>query len=238
MGGMAALAAVHDRPRGGGHAAGPGRLVARPAQRPRPAPAARRPHRARERRDPPGRDRARDRSARRRRRGGRPARGAARVARRRARHPGPRRRPRPPPPPPAPAPHPSALGSDTRVSPASRYQVILRTMADLARREPTFALHVHVGVPDPERAIRLLNQLRAHVPLLLALSANSPFWQGRSTGLASTRTSVFGAFPRTGLPRRFHSYEDWVSTVDSLLRCGAFPEPTFLWWDVRPQPAL
>jgi glutamate---cysteine ligase / carboxylate-amine ligase len=134
--------------------------------------------------------------------------------------------------------HPFALWSDTRVSPASRYQVILRTMADLARREPTFALHVHVGVPDPERAIRLLNALRAHVPLLLGLSANSPFWQGRSTGLASTRTSVFGAFPRTGLPRRFGSYEDWVATVDELLRCGAFPEPTFLWWDVRPQPAL
>jgi carboxylate-amine ligase len=132
--------------------------------------------------------------------------------------------------------HPFALWSDTRVSPASRYQVILRTMADLARREPTFALHVHVGVPDPERAIRLLNQLRAHAPLLLGLSANSPFWQGRSTGLASTRTSVFGAFPRTGLPRRFHSYEDWVATVDGLLRCGAFPEPTFLWWDIRPQP--
>jgi carboxylate-amine ligase len=134
--------------------------------------------------------------------------------------------------------HPSAVWSETRVSPASRYQVILRTMADLARREPTFALHVHVGVPDPERAIRLLNALRAHVPLLLALSANSPFWQGRATGLASTRTPVFGAFPRTGLPRRFASYEDWVAMVDELLRCGAFPEPTFLWWDIRPQPAL
>jgi carboxylate-amine ligase len=111
-------------------------------------------------------------------------------------------------------------------------------MADLARREPTFALHVHIGVPDGERAIRLLNRLRAHLPLLLGLSANSPFWQGRATGLASTRTPVFGAFPRTGIPRRFHGYDDWVQTVDSLLRCGAFPEPTFLWWDVRPQPAL
>jgi glutamate---cysteine ligase / carboxylate-amine ligase len=134
--------------------------------------------------------------------------------------------------------HPSALWTETRVSPASRYQVILRTMADLARREPTFALHVHIGVEDPERAIELLNRLRAHLPLLLALSANSPYWQGRATGLASTRTSVFGAFPRTGLPRRFASYDDWVQTVDLLLRCGAFPEPTFLWWDVRPQPAL
>jgi glutamate---cysteine ligase / carboxylate-amine ligase len=134
--------------------------------------------------------------------------------------------------------HPFALWTDTRVSPASRYQVILRTMGDLARREPTFALHVHIGVEDPERAMRLLNRLRAHLPLLLALSANSPFWQGRATGLASTRTPVFGAFPRTGIPRRFNGYEDWVQTVDALLRCGAFPEPTFLWWDVRPQPAL
>ncbi|HEX2102605.1 MAG TPA: YbdK family carboxylate-amine ligase [Solirubrobacteraceae bacterium] len=134
--------------------------------------------------------------------------------------------------------HPFALWTETQVSPASRYQVILRTMADLARREPTFALHVHVGVPDPERAMRLLNRLRAHLPLLLALSANSPFWQGRATGLASTRTPVFGMFPRTGIPRRFASYGDWVDTVDALLRCGAFPEPTFLWWDIRPQPAL
>jgi len=134
--------------------------------------------------------------------------------------------------------HPFAQWTETRVSPASRYQVILRTMAHLARREPTFALHVHVGVPDPERAIRLLNALRAHLPLLLALSANSPFWQGRATGLASTRTPVFGMFPRTGIPRRFADYGDWVETVDALLRCGAFPEPTFLWWDIRPQPKL
>src|SRR6476619_3201405 len=134
--------------------------------------------------------------------------------------------------------HPTALWTETRVSPASRYQVIHGTMADLASREPTFALHVHVGVPDEDRGIELYNRLRAHLPMLLALSANSPFWQGRATGLASTRTSVFGAFPRTGVPRRFTSYEDWVQTVDTLLRSGAFPEPTFLWWDVRPQPAL
>ncbi|MEA2289379.1 MAG: glutamate---cysteine ligase / carboxylate-amine ligase [Solirubrobacteraceae bacterium] len=134
--------------------------------------------------------------------------------------------------------HPFALWNETQVSPSGRYQVILRTMAALARREPTFALHVHVGVPEPDAAIRLMNRLRAHLPLLLGLSANSPFWQGRATGLASTRTPVFGAFPRTGIPRRYVSYEEWVQTVDGLLRCGAFPEPTFLWWDIRPQPVL
>jgi carboxylate-amine ligase len=132
--------------------------------------------------------------------------------------------------------HPFAVGGDTEISPHGRYQLIAETMRGLARREPTFALHVHVGVADPDAAIRLLNALRAHLPLLLALSANSPFWQGRDTGLASARTTLFGAFPRTGIPRAFASYEDWAQTVELLLRCGAFPEPTFLWWDVRPQP--
>ncbi|MGB8881941.1 MAG: YbdK family carboxylate-amine ligase [Solirubrobacteraceae bacterium] len=134
--------------------------------------------------------------------------------------------------------HPGPVGDLTRVSPSSRYQVIQRTMRGLARRSPTFALHVHVGVPDPASAIRLLNQLRAHLPLLLALSASSPFLGGRSTGLASNRTIVFQGFPRTGIPRRFDGYADWVRTVDVLLRSGAIPEPTFLWWDVRPQPRL
>jgi carboxylate-amine ligase len=132
--------------------------------------------------------------------------------------------------------HPTTLWTDTRVSPSSRYQLIHSTMRALARREPTFALHVHVGVPEPEAAIELMNRLRAHLPTLLALSANSPYWQGRDTGFASSRTLVFQAFPRTGLPRRFSSYSDWSSAVDRLLRAGAVPEPTFLWWDIRPQP--
>jgi carboxylate-amine ligase len=134
--------------------------------------------------------------------------------------------------------HPGPVTEPTRVSPSSRYQVIHRTMRGLARREPTFALHVHVGVPDAESAIRLVNQLRAYLPMLLALSASSPFLRGQSTGLASNRTILFQGFPRTGVPRRFDSYTDWVDTVDVLLRSGAIPEPTFLWWDVRPQPRL
>jgi len=97
---------------------------------------------------------------------------------------------------------------------------------------------VHVGVSDSTSAIRLMNQLRAHLPMLLALSASSPFLNGRETGLASNRTIVFQGFPRTGIPRRFDSYGDWVATLDVLLRSGAIPEPTFLWWDVRPQPRL
>lgn len=134
--------------------------------------------------------------------------------------------------------HPSAVWTDTRVSRSARYQVVYESMRELARREPTFALHVHVGVTNAERAITLQNRLRAHLPLLLALSANSPFWQARNTGLSSTRTSIFQAFPRVGIPRVFHSYGHYVDVVDQLLRVHAFPTSTFLWWDVRPQPSL
>jgi glutamate---cysteine ligase / carboxylate-amine ligase len=134
--------------------------------------------------------------------------------------------------------HPLALWSETEVTSHNRYRLIRRTMRDLTAREPTFALHVHVGVPDPERAIDLYNRLRVHLPLLLALSGNSPFWRGRDAGFASTRTILFQAFPRTGMPRRFGSYTEWVETVDLQLRAGALPESTFLWWDVRPQPRL
>jgi len=132
--------------------------------------------------------------------------------------------------------HPFAVWHDTVVSSGERYQAVYGSMRELARREPTFALHVHVGVPDPEDAIGLLNRMRAHIPLLLALSANSPFWQGRDSGLASARTPLFQAFPREGIPRVFNDYSDYVEAVDLLVRCGSIPEPTFLWWDVRPQP--
>jgi len=134
--------------------------------------------------------------------------------------------------------HPFALWTETRVSGGARYQLVYESMRELARREPTFALHVHVGTPDPEAAVELLNRLRAHVPLLLALSANSPFWQGRDSGFCSIRTPIFQAFPRVGIPRAFRSYGDYVEVVDQLMRCDAIPEPTFLWWDVRLQPSL
>jgi carboxylate-amine ligase len=132
--------------------------------------------------------------------------------------------------------HAFTVWQETVVSSQPRYQKVYGSMRELARREPTFALHVHVGVPDPEDAIRLVNRMRTHLPLLLALSVNSPFWQGRDTGLSSARTPLFQAFPRVGVPREFRDYEDWVRTVSLLVRCEAFPEPTFLWWDVRPQP--
>ena len=132
--------------------------------------------------------------------------------------------------------HPFAVWTETTVSRGARQQQVYDSMRELARREPTFALHVHVAVASPEQAIAAVNALRSHLPLLLALSANSPFWQGRDTGLASARTSLFQAFPRVGTPREFDGYGDYAEAVDLLIRLGAIPDPTFLWWDVRPQP--
>ncbi len=134
--------------------------------------------------------------------------------------------------------HPMTVSGETVVSTAPRYRLLHDTLRSLAHREPTMALHVHVGVPDAEDAIRLVNALRGYVPLLIALSANSPFWQARDSGFDSMRTVIFHAFPRTGLPRRFDGYGDYVDALDPVIRAGAVPDPSFFWWDVRPQPRL
>ena len=134
--------------------------------------------------------------------------------------------------------HPLSVWEETQVSNAARYRDLGDSLRVLARREPTMALHVHVGVPTPDDAIRVFNGLRERIPLLLALSANSPFWQGRDSGFASARTLIFQAFPRAGLPRFFGNYADYVEAVDALIASGSVPDPSFLWWDVRLQPAL
>lgn len=134
--------------------------------------------------------------------------------------------------------YPLALAGTVALSRAPRYRLIARTMRALAHRTPTMALHVHVGVPDPEDAIRVLNGLRSAVPPLLALAANSPYCEGRDGGFSSERTAIFQAFPRTGLPRAFEDYEEYVCAIDALVGSGALPDPTFMWWDLRLQPAL
>jgi carboxylate-amine ligase len=134
--------------------------------------------------------------------------------------------------------YPLAYSGETRVSGSGRYEVVADSMWMLVRREPTLALHVHIGVPDPEDAVRVLNGLRSAVPVVLALSANSPFSHGRDTGFASARTVIFQGFTRTGTARRFVDYADYVEAVDALIASGGLPDPSFLWWDVRLQPAL
>jgi carboxylate-amine ligase len=134
--------------------------------------------------------------------------------------------------------HPLARQDAVDVSTGARYREIEATMRALARREPTMALHVHVAVPDARAAVRALDGMRADLPVLLALSANSPFWRGSDSGFSSMRTPIFSMFPRAGIPRQFGTYGDYVRVVERFVRSGAVPEPGFLWWDARLQPRL
>ncbi len=134
--------------------------------------------------------------------------------------------------------HPLATAAEVGTSTGTRYREVEATMRVLAHREPTLAQHVHVGVRDQASAVRALDGLRSALPLLLAVSANSPFWRGHDSGFASIRTPIFGMFPRTGIQRRFGHYAEYVRTVDQLLRTGAIPDRGFLWWDARLQPRL
>jgi carboxylate-amine ligase len=132
--------------------------------------------------------------------------------------------------------HPLSTGSDVSATSSGHYRHVVSTMRGLAEREPTMALHVHVAVPDGEAAVRAVDALRDELPLLLALSANSPFWRGRDSGFSSMRVPVFSMFPRVGIPRAFGSYDEYIRVVETLIESGAIPDPTFLWWDVRVQP--
>jgi carboxylate-amine ligase len=134
--------------------------------------------------------------------------------------------------------HPTGSFGDVVHYPAERYRLIASRMRGLMQRTPTSALHVHVGMPDPDAAIRACNGMRAHLPLLQALSANSPFWYGHDSGLASARAMVFRAFPSSQIPPAFASYDAYAAEIDRLTVAGGMPDYTYLWWDIRPHPAL
>jgi carboxylate-amine ligase len=132
--------------------------------------------------------------------------------------------------------HPSARWGDVRLTEKERYRELDRTMRSLIRRTPECALHVHVGAPSPEAAMRILNGLRVHLPLLQGLSANSPYWFGADSGLASARFSFVRSYPRRGIPRFFHDWDEYAETVRAMGAAGEFDDYTFIWWDARAHP--
>jgi carboxylate-amine ligase len=134
--------------------------------------------------------------------------------------------------------HPAARFGDVAHVPTARYQAIRESMRGLVARTPTAALHVHVGMPDPETAIVVCNRLRAHLPLLQALAANSPYWHGLDSGFASARSMVFRGFPRSTIPPAFAGWEHYADLVRWCKATGDLPDYTFLWWDLRPSPTL
>jgi carboxylate-amine ligase len=132
--------------------------------------------------------------------------------------------------------HPFSRYEHQEVSEQPRYQELVADMRWVAERELIFGLHVHVGLDSPDKAIACANAARTYLPELLALSANSPFWQARPTGIASTRTKVFEAFPRSGLPPAFSSWDEYELLVERAAKTNSFPDATYIWWDLRPHP--
>ncbi len=132
--------------------------------------------------------------------------------------------------------HPFSRWKAQTVTPDTRYLELVENLQMVARRFNIFGLHVHVGVRGAERCIYIMNRILYYLPHLLALSANSPFWEGENTGLRSYRTKVFENLPIGGMPFYFHNFSDYARLVNSYLATGTIKTIRELWWDVRPHP--
>lgn len=132
--------------------------------------------------------------------------------------------------------HPFAMWEDQRIVARPRYRDLISALRFVARQELIFGVHVHVGVDDPDKAIHVTNGMRVHMAVLLGLSANSPFWRADTTGLASTRTPIFRAFPRVGIPPTYKNWDDFEKRIEFMVRAGVIEDYTYLWHDVRPHP--
>jgi glutamate---cysteine ligase / carboxylate-amine ligase len=130
--------------------------------------------------------------------------------------------------------HPFARWGSQRTTERGRYRNLESDLQGVGRRLVICGLHVHIGIPDDELRIDLLNQASYFLPHLLALSTSSPFWQGENTGLKSYRLAVFDEMPRTGTPERFASWGEYRRHVDILTGAGLIEDATKLWWDLRP----
>jgi glutamate---cysteine ligase / carboxylate-amine ligase len=132
--------------------------------------------------------------------------------------------------------HPFARWEDQRIVQRPRYRDLIDALRFVARQELIFGLHVHVGIDDPDTAIYVADGMRVHVPILQALSANSPFWRGDATGMMSTRTPIFRAFPRVGIPPFFGDWDNYSRQITFMVESGVIHDYTYLWYDVRPHP--
>ena len=134
--------------------------------------------------------------------------------------------------------HPTAALSSLPVMQEERYLEMIQRLGYIAQRQGVNGLHVHVGVESAERCWERLEAVLPWLPVVLALSANSPFVEGRATGMLSNRASILAELPRGGAPPSFDGYDAWEAWVERLVRLGLMPDYTRVWWDARPHPRL
>jgi carboxylate-amine ligase len=132
--------------------------------------------------------------------------------------------------------HPYSVWADQQVSPNPRYSRLIEEMQWMAKRLQIFGAHVHVGVRSPEKAVAIANALAGYIPHFLALSASSPYWEGRDTGLASCRSKVFEGLPTAGLPAPIENWADFERFMETLVSSAAISTVREVWWDIRPHP--
>jgi glutamate---cysteine ligase / carboxylate-amine ligase len=130
--------------------------------------------------------------------------------------------------------HPLARWDSQRPSPKRRYHDLMNALQMLGHRNILCGLHVHVSVPDPSLRVDLMRRVIPFLPVFLALSTSSPYWQGRRTGLMGYRLAAYDELPRTGLPELFRDEADYRRYVDGLVGAGAIPDESYIWWAVRP----
>ena len=132
--------------------------------------------------------------------------------------------------------HPFSHWMDQLITVDERYATIVRDMQQIARANLIFGLHVHIGIPDREIAIQVMNQARYFLPHIYALSVNSPFWLGQNTGLKSYRLQIFERFPRSGIPDAFESLSEYEDYLKLLVATGCIDNAKKIWWDIRLHP--
>lgn len=130
--------------------------------------------------------------------------------------------------------HPFSSWRDQKITVNDRYYRLVELMQDVARRLVTFGLHVHVGVDTGDKAIMICDRMMRHLPLLLSLSTNSPFWEGRNTGLHSNRSKIMEGLPTAGLPSQMRNYSEYVWLIRHLEETGFINSVREIWWDIRP----
>lgn len=134
--------------------------------------------------------------------------------------------------------HPTAALGDAQLTDDPRYEHVTRLVGGLTSRTPEAALQVHVGLPDREVAVRVLNGLRELLPVFIGLAANSPWHLGKPTAMSSFRYAIVRPYPTRCAPPHCDSYFDYSARVEEIIRYGALPDYTYVYWDVRLQPRL
>ena len=132
--------------------------------------------------------------------------------------------------------HPFDIASEQEIADEPHYREFVEYAGPAARRQGVQGLHVHVGMPDAETCLRVIETIVPWLPLVLALSANSPWFEGAKTGMLSTRAEVLTLLPRHGAPPRFDSWADWERLVRRMCDAGVIDVYTAIHWDVRPHP--